>query len=98
MRVDGVYRIGKTRVSLDSLVYLFREGVSAEAMLDSYPCLTLEEIHGALAFYLGNQPQIDSYLREGERTAEQHHQQSIRTNTDLITRLRRIRNESQIPR
>lgn len=51
--VEGVYRIGETRVSLDSLVYLFREGLSAEAMVESYPALTLEQVHGALAFYLG---------------------------------------------
>jgi len=30
---DGAYRIGETRVSLDSLVYLFREGMSAESMV-----------------------------------------------------------------
>ncbi len=34
---EGVYRIADTRVSLDSLVYLFREGMSAESMVESYP-------------------------------------------------------------
>ena len=52
-KVEGVYRVGYTRVSLDSLVYLFREGMSAEGMVDSYPALTLEQVHGALAFYQG---------------------------------------------
>ena len=28
-KVEGAYRVGDTRVSLDSLVYLFREGMSA---------------------------------------------------------------------
>ena len=50
--VEGVYRVGQTRVSLDSLVYLYREGMSAESMVESYPALTLEQVHGALAFYL----------------------------------------------
>jgi hypothetical protein len=40
--VEGVYRIGHTRISLDSLVYLFREGMSAESMVESYPALSLE--------------------------------------------------------
>jgi uncharacterized protein (DUF433 family) len=52
MRVEDAYRIGNTRVSLDSLVYLFREGLSAESMVECYPSLTLEQVHGALAFYL----------------------------------------------
>jgi len=53
-KVDGAYRIGGTRVSLDSLVYLYREGVSVESMVDSYPVLTHEQVHGTLAFYLAS--------------------------------------------
>ena len=95
--IEGVYRVGATRVSLDSLVYLFREGMSAESMVDSYPALTLEQVHGALAFYLGNQKQIDAYLAEGQRIAESQHQQSRRTNSELIAKLQRARHASQIP-
>ncbi|PYT20004.1 MAG: hypothetical protein DMG57_43605 [Acidobacteria bacterium] len=47
---EGAYRIADTRVSLDSLICLFREGMSAESMVESYPALTLEQVHGALAF------------------------------------------------
>ena len=45
--VEGAYRVGDTRVSLDSLVYLFREGMSAESMVESYPTLTLEQVQGS---------------------------------------------------
>jgi uncharacterized protein (DUF433 family) len=96
-RVEGAYRIADTRVSLDSLVYLFREGMSAESMVDSYPALTLEQVHGALAFYLANQNEIDAYLIEGHRAAESQHKQSKRSNAELIARLQRARNASQIP-
>ena len=94
---EGVYRVAGSRVSLDSLVYLFREGMSSESMVESYPALTLEQIHGALAFYLANQGEIDAYLAEGERAAESLHEQSRRTNAELIAKLRRARHESQIP-
>jgi uncharacterized protein (DUF433 family) len=96
-RVEGAYRIADTRVSLDSLVYLFREGMSAESMVDSYPALTLEQVHGALAFYLANQNEIDAYLIEGHRTAESQQTQSRKSNAELIARLQRARNASQIP-
>jgi uncharacterized protein (DUF433 family) len=95
--VDGQYLVGDTRVSLDSLVYLFREGLSAESMVDSYPALTLEQVHGALAFYLGNQKEIDAYLAEGQRIADSQHQQSRLTNAELIAKLQRARHASQIP-
>jgi len=96
-KVEGAYRVGETRVSLDSLVFLFREGMSAERMVDSYPGLTLELVHGALAFYLANQKEIDAYLIEGQRAAEVQHRQSRQTNAELIAKLQRARNASQIP-
>ena len=95
--IEGQFLIGGTRVSLDSLVYLFREGMSAESMVDSYPALTLEHVHGALAFYLGNRKEIDTYLAEGQRTAESQHQKSRQTNAELIAKLQRARHASQIP-
>ena len=94
---EGAYRIGDTRVSLDSLVYLFREGMSAESMVESYPALTLEQVHGALAFYLANQKEIDVYMIEGQHAAESQHRQSRHTNADLIAKLQRARHARQIP-
>jgi uncharacterized protein (DUF433 family) len=75
-KIEGVYRVGDTRVSLDSLVYLFRVGMSVESMVESYSVLTLEEVRGALAYYLANVDEIDAYLAEGERMAESRHAQS----------------------
>jgi uncharacterized protein (DUF433 family) len=95
--VEGAYRIGGTRVSLDSLVYLFREGMSAESMVDSYPALTLEQVHGALAFYLGHRKEVDAYLAKGERAAALLHEESKQTNAELIAKLRRARDASHIP-
>ncbi len=96
-KIEGVYRVADTRVSLDSLVYLFREGMSVESMVESYTALPLEAVHGALAYYLANQDEIDAYLAEGEQMAESHHAHSRDANAELITRLRRTRHENQIP-
>ncbi len=96
-KVEGAYRVGDTRVSLDSLVYLYREGLSAESIVESYPALTLEQVHGALAFYLGNQKEIDTYLAEGQRISESAQLQSKRSNAELIAKLERARRASHIP-
>jgi uncharacterized protein (DUF433 family) len=95
--IEGVYRVGDTRISLDSLIYLFREGMSAESTVESYPALTLEQVHGALAFYLGNQNEIDAYLAEGQRAAQSEHEQSRKTNAESIAKLQRSRHASQVP-
>lgn len=94
--IDGVYRVGNTRVSLDSLVYLFREGMSAESMVECYSVLNLEQVHGALAFYLANQKEVGAYLAEGQRAAESQHEHSRQTNAELIAKLQRARHASQI--
>ncbi len=96
-KVEEAYRIVDSRVSLDSLVYLFREGMPAESMVECYPALTLEQVHGALAFYLGNRSEIDAYLAEGQRASESQHKQSRQTNAELIAKLQRARHASQIP-
>lgn len=63
----GGYWIAGTRISLDSIVYAFNRGASPESIMISFPLLTLEEIYGALTFYLANQEEIDAYLAESER-------------------------------
>jgi uncharacterized protein (DUF433 family) len=63
---DGAYWIAGTRVSLDSVVYAFLEGLSPESIADSFDTLTLEEVYGALAFYLGHRDEIDVYLKRSE--------------------------------
>lgn len=56
--------VAGTRVSLDSVVTAYLEGFSAEQIRDSFPVLTLEQIHGTLAFYLAHQDAVDAHLRE----------------------------------
>ena len=49
-QVEGVYRVAGSRVSLDSIVYAFWEGKSAETIAQSFPTLTLEQVYGAITF------------------------------------------------
>jgi uncharacterized protein (DUF433 family) len=65
-QVQGAYRIAGTRVSLDSVVYAFLNGLSPESIVDSFPALTLEQAYGAITYYLAHQAEVDEYLRQGE--------------------------------
>jgi uncharacterized protein (DUF433 family) len=60
------YWIADSRISLDSIVYAFRNGLSPENIVQSFPLLTLEQVYGAIAFYLANRAEIDTYLLEEE--------------------------------
>jgi uncharacterized protein (DUF433 family) len=48
---DGRYAVTDTRVSLDSIVYGFLSGQSAESLAQAFPVLTLEQVYGAITFY-----------------------------------------------
>lgn len=63
---DGGYWITGTRISLDSLVYAFKRGTAPESMQRAFPLLTLEEIYGAITFYLAHEQEIDVYLAQTE--------------------------------
>lgn len=91
---EGVYRVGGTRVSLDSIVYEFRRGASPESIQRSYPSLTLEEVYGAIAFYLANQPEIDRYLIEGEEEFERLREVSRAANPEWYAKMERARKEA----
>jgi hypothetical protein len=41
-QIDGAYRITGTRISLDSVVYVFLDGQTPECIAQSFPLLTLE--------------------------------------------------------
>ena len=69
-KINDVYRIAGTRVSLDSIVYAFWRGQTAESIAQSFPLLTLEQVYGALTFYLANKSQIDSYLKKARMEFE----------------------------
>ena len=45
---NGAYRVARTRVSLDSVVYAYWRGESPEGIVDSFPTLTLEQVYVVL--------------------------------------------------
>ena len=67
---DGDYWIVDSRVSLDSVVYAFLSGQSAESIAQSFPALKLEQVYGAITFYLSNRADIDAYLAQTKRDYE----------------------------
>ena len=60
----GVLHVGGVRIALESLVHLYDEGYSAESIGREYPTLTLEQIYGALTFFLANESSVRRYISE----------------------------------
>ncbi len=92
---DNGYWIAGSRVSLDSIVYAFLRGSSPESITQSFPVLTLEEVYGAIAFYLGHQDEVDRYLREGEQEFEALRNRCRQANPLLYKKLEEARQHMQ---
>ena len=93
----GCYFIEGTRVSLDSVVYAFLRGESPEGIAESFPALELEQIFGALAFYMANRATVDRHLSEGRHEFETMRQEARRNNPELHAKLAEARRRSQTP-
>jgi uncharacterized protein (DUF433 family) len=90
---DGSIRIGSSRVPLDSVVHEFTGGATAEQIQDDFPTLSLREIYGAIYYYLGNEDQVEEYLRRRDQEAAQLRSETEdRPRIDALRRRIRERN------
>jgi uncharacterized protein (DUF433 family) len=65
----GTIRLTGSRIPLDTIVYEFNQGATAEQIQDSFPSLSLRSIYGAISFYLEHQAAVDDYLRRRDQEA-----------------------------
>jgi uncharacterized protein (DUF433 family) len=64
----GVLRVAGTRVSLDSVVFAFEEGATAEEIAQAFPTLDLAAVYSVIGYYLQNRAEVEQYL--GRRKVE----------------------------
>jgi uncharacterized protein (DUF433 family) len=87
---QGVFRVADTRVMLDSVIAAFHLGHSAETIAQQYPALTLEEVYGAITYYLANQVDVDKYLRMQDEVWKQWREKASAIESPVVQRLRDI--------
>lgn len=61
------YWISNSRISLASVVLAFRDGLSPETIVaECFPTLSLEQVYGAITYYLSHRQEVDAYLKQRE--------------------------------
>jgi uncharacterized protein (DUF433 family) len=99
---DGGYWITGRRISLDSIVYAFKRGAAPESIQRAFPLVTLEEIYGAITFYLAHAQEIDTYLAQTEAEfavqASALNAAARKANPALFQRLEQMRQARETPR
>ncbi len=75
---NGVIRVGRTRVTLDTVITAFLEGSIAEEIREQYPSLELSDIYFAIGYYLRYRSEVDAYLMERQHLAAEVQQEAER--------------------
>lgn len=58
----GQTRIDGTRITVQRIATLYKQGQSAEEIAQTYPHLSLSQVYAALAYYHANRAEIESAL------------------------------------
>lgn len=64
---DGAIRVGRTRVTIDSILWSFHAGASAEQIAEKYPSVELGDVYAVIAYYLWNRERVNDYLTRRRR-------------------------------
>ena len=93
VRDEGWY-VRDSRVSLDSLIYAFYDGLSPEAIVrECFPTLRLEQVYGAIAAYLANRAVLDAYLRTSKSKAEAWREAQRNSDLEFSKKMAQARRE-----
>jgi uncharacterized protein (DUF433 family) len=92
---DGVVRIGKTRVTLDTVVAAFLEGAMAEEIIQQYPSLQLADVYSVIGYYLRHQAEVDAYLQERQHRAAEVRQENEKRFNPIGVRERLLARRTQ---
>lgn len=67
---DGVWRVGNTRVTVDTIVAAYNEGAAAEEIACQYSSVSLADVYSIISFYLHRQSEVEIYLERRNKQAE----------------------------
>jgi uncharacterized protein (DUF433 family) len=67
---QGAIRIGNTRVLLDVVIHEFRNGATAEGIVESYDALTLADVYAVISYYLQHADAVHDYLHRRQQEAK----------------------------
>ncbi len=90
-RTENGYRLTASRISLDSVVYDFLNGLSPESILNHYDTLTLEQVYGAIAYYLAHRTEVDAYIQRQQAKFETLRHQASTAHPHLYQKLEAVK-------
>jgi uncharacterized protein (DUF433 family) len=93
-------RFKGSRIGLEFVILPFLEGESPERIYHGYRhSLSLEQVYGAITYYLNNKAKIEEYLRRGKEIEDYHYQEYLKQQpSEAMQRLRKLKLEREAAR
>jgi uncharacterized protein (DUF433 family) len=83
-------RVKGTRVGIEHLLSAYLAGSLPEEIAVEYPTVTLEQVHGIIAWYLRNREDAMTYLNRRQRETRIRTAQPKSNAPEVVQRLRRL--------
>lgn len=96
-RNGGYYFVG-SRVSLESVILAFLDGLSPETIVtECFPTLTLEQVYGAITYYLANREGVNHYLENLDTEFKAFQETNKQANTAFYNQLAQAKRIISLP-
>jgi uncharacterized protein (DUF433 family) len=72
LRTDehGVIRVSGTRVTLESVISVYKQDRSAEVIHEAFDVIPLADAYAVIAYYLSHTQEVDAYMKHAEEEGE----------------------------
>jgi uncharacterized protein (DUF433 family) len=87
---SGALRVGNSRILLELVIRAFEDGATPETIAQQYPTTTLADLYSVIAYYLRHRHEIEAYLAERERQAEEVRERIENRQGDLAEMRQRL--------
>ena len=90
-RKTGFYIVG-SRVPIDRIVWEYRNGEDSDGIQSHYPTLSLDQVNGAIAFYLSHKDEVEQVMDE-RKHAEDSYSAENPTPPEIKEKFERMRRQ-----
>ena len=66
---DGVIRVRGTRITLDTVLAAFRDGATAEEIVQQYPSISLADVYQVIGYSLRHSSELETYFAQRRETS-----------------------------
>jgi uncharacterized protein (DUF433 family) len=84
---NGVYRVTNTRIPLERIVEMHKEGATPEQIVEAFDVLRLADVYTLIGYYLDHTEEVEQYLRDEDEAAKKiRHKVRERQGPPTLTR------------